>query len=135
VSRTFTFPDSALGDCTSVVRRICNKPISTRDYNQTQPPLASDPLAQTDFTYDPAHGGVLTETGPAVNGIRPQTRHEYAQRSAWISNGSGYVQAVPPIWVQTAISSCRTSASLAEKSVPRSRGSGASSSAIRLSTR
>jgi YD repeat-containing protein len=119
ISRTFTFPNGA-GDCTSVVRRICNKPISTRDYNQTQPPLASDPLAQTDFTYDPAHGGVLTETGPAPTpgAPRPETRHMYEPRQAWVSNGSGYVATNPPIWVQTATSSCRTSAPTGNPSAP-----------------
>lgn len=62
-------------------------------------------------TYSPDHGGVLTETGPAVNGVQPQKRYTYAQRYAWISNGSGgYVQAATPIWLITSTSFCRTSA-------------------------
>jgi YD repeat-containing protein len=94
---TATFPSA----CTSTDRRTCNRPTATTDFNGNT----------TDYTYDPAHGGVLTETGPAVNGVRPQTRHSYAQRYAWISNGSGgYAQAPTPVWVRTSTSSCRTSA-------------------------
>jgi YD repeat-containing protein len=81
--------------------RTCNRPTSTTDGNNNT----------TVYTYAPEHGGVLIETGPAVNGVQPQTRHEYAQRYAWISNGAGgYVQAATPIWVRTATSLCRTSA-------------------------
>jgi YD repeat-containing protein len=66
---------------------------------------------QTDYTYDSNHGGVLTETGPAVNGIRPQKRYGYAQRYAWISNGAGgYVQAATPVWLRSSESFCKTSA-------------------------
>lgn len=80
--------------------RTCNRPSSTTDANGNV----------TDYTYAPEHGGVLTETGPAVNGVRPQKRYEYAQRTAWISNGSGgYVQAAP-IWLLVRERSCRTTA-------------------------
>lgn len=102
---TATFPAS----CTSSDRRSCNQPLSTTDFNGNT----------TDFTYDPAHGGVLTETGPAVNGVRPQARHSYAQRYAWIANGSGgYMQAATPIWVRTATSTCRTSAATGNPAAP-----------------
>ncbi len=97
LSRTATFPAS----CTATTRRTCNKPTSVTDYN-------SNP---TTYTYDTAHGGVLTETGAAVNGVSPQTRHSYAQRYAWIAaSGGGFVQAATPVWVRTASSTCRTSA-------------------------
>lgn len=96
--------------CASSDRRTCNQPTSTTDRNGNT----------TDFTYDTAHGGVLTQTGPAVPtrqndgsiaSIRPQTRNEYAQRYAWISNGSGgYAQAATPIWVLVRARSCRTTA-------------------------
>jgi hypothetical protein len=66
--------------CLSTPRKICNKPIWRKDFKGNQ----------TDFTYDPAHGGVVTETGPAVNGIRPQVRTEYAQKRAWVNSGGGY---------------------------------------------
>jgi hypothetical protein len=89
--------------------RTCNRPKSTTDANGNK----------TDFTYDPTHGGVLTETGPAVNGVRPQTRHQYQQRSAWISNGAGGYQAsATPIWVRTATSLCRASAATGNASAP-----------------
>jgi len=62
---------------------------------------------------------VLTETGPAVGGIRPQTRHSYAQRYAWVSNGAGgYVQAATPVWVRIATSTCRTSAATGNPAAP-----------------
>lgn len=87
--------------CGATDRRICNKPTSVTDTRGNT----------TDYTYDPAHGGVLTETGPAVSGVRPQTRHSYAQRYAWImASGGGYVQAATPVWVRTSTSLCRTSA-------------------------
>lgn len=97
--------------------RTCNRPISTTDANGNV----------TDFTYDPAHGGVLTETEPAVSPgsgsvaglVRPQTRHHYQQRSAWIANGSGGYQAsAAPIWVRTATSLCRSSAATGNASAP-----------------
>jgi RHS repeat-associated protein len=68
----------------------------------------------SNFTYDPVHGGVLTETGPAgvTGGIRPQKRYTYAQYYASIKNASGvYVQAATPVWLVSSISECRTLAS------------------------
>ncbi|MFD2429324.1 hypothetical protein ACFSUK_16655 [Sphingobium scionense] len=80
---------------------LCNKPITQVDEKGNQ----------TDFTYDGTHGGVLTETGPSVGGIRPQVRYSYAQRYAWIKNsGGGYSQAATPIWVLTQKSICKTGA-------------------------
>ena len=67
----------------------------------------------TNYTYAPEHGGLLTETRPAPipGGVRPQTRHIYAQRRAWISNGAGgWTQAAAPVWLRTATSTCRTGA-------------------------
>ena len=77
---------------------VCNQPIWTRDGNGNQ----------TDYVYDPNHGGVLTETGPAdANGVRPQKRYEYAQRYAWLKNSTGgYAQAATPIWVRTKEEHC-----------------------------
>lgn len=79
----------------------CDKPVNRTDERGNV----------TDYTYDPAHGGVLTETASAVNGIRPQTRYVYAQRYAWIKNSSGaFVQATTPIWVLTQKSYCKAGA-------------------------
>jgi len=94
---------SATYNCLPANFRFCSKPVTVTDARS----------AVTDFTYSPDHGGLLTETGPAPAGgaPRPQTRHEYALRHAWISNGAGgYVQAAAPIWVRTSTSICRTSA-------------------------
>lgn len=100
-----TFPST----CTSTDRRTCNQPTSQSDFNGNT----------TDYTYDTAHGGLLTETGPAVNSIRPQTRHTYEQRYAWVSNGSGgYAQAATPVWLRTSTSACRTSAATGNPSAP-----------------
>ncbi|MEA3012260.1 MAG: hypothetical protein QOD42_805 [Sphingomonadales bacterium] len=104
---TAVFPSS----CGPTNRRICNKPTSVTDANGNV----------TDYTYDAVHGGVLTETGPAPapGGVRPQTRHAYAQRYAWIlASGGGYAQAATPVWVRTATSSCRTSAATGNPASP-----------------
>ena len=92
---------SAGYDPTCAIPVKCNKPNWVRDALQNQ----------TDYTYDPTHGGILTVTSPAVNGIRAQKRYFYAQRYAWVKNASGaYVQSANPIWVPTKESYCRTTA-------------------------
>jgi uncharacterized protein RhaS with RHS repeats len=81
--------------------KLCNKPLSRTDARGNT----------TDYSYAAAHGGVLTETAPAVNGIRAQTRYTYAQRYAWIKNASGaFVRAATPVWVLTQKSICKTGA-------------------------
>jgi hypothetical protein len=100
VSNLAAFPDPQSGWCTTVSPKICNKPIWKKDYRQNQ----------SDFTYDPAHGGVLTETGPAVNGVRPQVRYEYAARRAWVSSGGGYVPESAYIHLPVKKSFCATGA-------------------------
>ena len=65
----------------------------------------------TTFTYASTHGGVLTETGPAVNGVSPQTRYTYAARYAWYRDNNGtVVRAAHPIYVLTQTATCRTGA-------------------------
>jgi YD repeat-containing protein len=93
---------SANYDTTCTIPVKCNKPNWVKD----------GLLNETDYTYDPTHGGVLTATLPAdANGIRPQTRYTYTQRYAWVLNASGtYVQSAAPIWVLATESSCRTRA-------------------------
>ncbi len=111
VSRTITYPDGNQGNCTTVTQIICNRPIERTDYRG----------ATTNYAYDPVHGGLLRETGPApvINGARPETRHEYAQRYAWVSNGAGgYVQAATPVWVRTATSTCANSAATGNPAAP-----------------
>lgn len=63
----------------------------------------------TDLAYNETHAGLTSMTGPAVGGIRPQTRHSYAQRHALIKNSAGaYVAMTHPIWVMISTSTCRT---------------------------
>lgn len=95
--------------CTAADRRSCNRPTSVTDRN----------LKTSDYSYSPDHGGVLTETGPAVPirqadgsvaNVRPHKWYEYAQRHAWTSNGAGgYVQGAP-VWLPVRERSCRLTA-------------------------
>ncbi len=95
---TATYPST----CDASNFRICNKPTSVTN------PLGNE----TDFTYDANHGGVLTITGPAVGGVRPQTRYTYTSLYAWYKNSSGsIVQAATPVYKLTQISQCTTSSS------------------------
>ncbi len=74
--------------------------------SQTKPLWARDPNGNvTAWTYAPEHGGVLTETGPAVNGVTPQKRYSYVQRHARLADGS---PAGPPVWLLERMSTCRT---------------------------
>jgi len=90
-----------------------NYPCNSTPVTCNEPTWLKDGLLnETDYTYDPTHGGVLTATLPAdANGIRPQTRYTYTQRYAWVLNASGaYVKSAAPIWVLATESYCRTSA-------------------------
>jgi YD repeat-containing protein len=87
-------------DTTCVYPVKCNKPNWIIDPNGKE----------TDYTYDPTHGGILTETLPAdSNGVRPQKRYTYVQLYAWIKNSSsGYTQSAVPIWKLSSMSSCNS---------------------------
>jgi hypothetical protein len=106
ITRTQTFPSMNLfanpNICQGASEKLCDKPTAQVDGRGNQ----------TDYTYDAAHGGVLTMTLPAgANGIRPQTRYEYTQRYALVKNSGGsYVQASSPIWVKTRERFCKTTA-------------------------
>ena len=99
---------SATFNCVSAL--LCAKPTTRTDARQNV----------TEYEWDPVHGGLLKETGPAVptrqaNGsmadVRPQKRNTYVQRYAWLSNGGGgYTQAASPVWLLSTESFCRTSA-------------------------
>lgn len=97
IGSSMGFADNA---CLSTPTKVCNKPIWKKDYKGNQ----------TDFTYDPAHGGVLTETGPAVGGVRPQVRYEYAQKRAWVSSGGIYVPEPVYLYLPVRKSFCATGA-------------------------
>ena len=78
----------------------CNQPNWTKDWNG----------AQTDYRYDPTHGGVLTITRPATdNGVRGQTRYSYTALQAYYKNGAGSIGASgAPTYLLTSSSACRT---------------------------
>lgn len=78
---------------------ICNQPDWVQDARGNQ----------TDLTYDPVHGGVLTVTrpAPAAGAVRPQIRYTYSQFTArYIKNGT--LTTAPPVWRLTQTSTCQT---------------------------
>lgn len=83
--------------------KVCNQPTATFDAKNNE----------TDYTYDPDNGQVLTVTMPPDNsGVRPQIRYHYTAKYARIKNSSGLpVDADSPIYVLDKISQCRTLAS------------------------
>jgi YD repeat-containing protein len=105
-------------DCQPATMRYCNKPLTVTDPR----------LGVSAYSYAPEHGGMLSETHPAVPlrqadgsfaSIQPQTRYEYVQRYAWLSNGAGgYVRAATPVWLLAATSSCRRSAATGNPAAP-----------------
>ncbi len=62
----------------------------------------------TTYTYAPEHGGILTATTEAVNGVQAQTRYRYEQKSPRLKNSAGNLVAGSPVWRLVEISSCRT---------------------------
>ena len=96
-----TLIESRTYDCTSIV--ICAKPNSI-----------TDPKGNTtNYTYDSVHGGLLTSMQPApvAGAARPLAVTLWAQRYAWIKNGSGVlVQAATPVWVISTETQCQTAA-------------------------
>jgi YD repeat-containing protein len=93
---------TATYDCTYMVS--CAKPTSVTD------PKGST----TNYSYDPVHGGVLTESDPPdASGIRPVKRSAYVQRYAWVSDGAGgYVHASAPVWLLSSEKTCRSTATV-----------------------
>jgi RHS repeat-associated protein len=82
----------------------CNSPVWTKDAKGNQ----------SDYVYDPTHGGVLSVTAPAdTAGVRPQTRFSYSQWQAYYSNGTSIVASGQPVWRLTGTSACASGASCA----------------------
>ncbi|HEX9964469.1 MAG TPA: hypothetical protein VGB04_05745, partial [Allosphingosinicella sp.] len=72
---------------------------------QTKPLWMKDANGNvTTWTWSNLHGGILTETGPAVDGIAPQKRHSYVQRFARTVGGSA---AGPAVWLLDRMSFCK----------------------------
>ena len=117
ILRTGFPPDNEQGafstGCIAASQKLCDKPTYTIDPKGnmlTGVPDDQNPY-RTDYTYDPAHGMVLTETGPAVGGVRPQKRYRYEQRYAGIRNSAGaIVQAASPVWLLVEEAMCKTGA-------------------------
>jgi YD repeat-containing protein len=97
-TRTAAFP----ADCT--YRTSCNKPVSVTDWKGNS----------TAYTYDPVHGGVLTEIRPAADkGVQPVKRYAYVQLYAWLAAaGGGYARAATPVWLPAEERTCRTTATV-----------------------
>lgn len=92
---------SATYSCSNL--KACAKPTSVTDANGN--------VTTTTYSFD--HGGVLTQTLPAVNGINPVTRYAYAQHYAWLkAAGSGYVQATTPVWLLSEERTCKATATV-----------------------
>jgi hypothetical protein len=90
-------------------RKTCNQPIYTVDERGNR----------TDYTYHEPSGAVLSITGPAVNGIRPETRYTYVLRNAWIASAAGGYEQVPdPVWLLASTSLCRSSAPTGNPDAP-----------------
>jgi len=92
--------------CPAGNEKVCNKPTSVTDARNNT----------TVYTYDAAHGGVLTATSPAPTSgaVQPQTRYSYAPYYAWYKNSGGtLVQGPGPIYLQTETSACATLATCA----------------------
>ena len=82
----------------------CNLPTSTTDARGNV----------TNYTWDSAHGGLLTVTAPAptAGAARPQTRITYAPQTAYYKNSSGVITAAPSsVTLPTSVSSCATGSS------------------------
>ena len=92
---------SAGFDQTCVNPAKCNKPNWVRD------PLGN----QTDYTYDPSHGGILSEmqSAPLPGAARPLTLTTWVQIYGWAKNSSGaMVRSAYPIWRVATKTVCQT---------------------------
>ena len=89
--------------CSTVV--YCDKPLTVTDPDGVT----------TTYTYDPVHGGTLTETRPVANNalpgqpannVAPVVRYTYAQVTPKIKNSSGAMVSSSPVWRLVETSSC-----------------------------
>jgi hypothetical protein len=64
---------------------------------------------QTDFTYDPSHGGILTTKAPVdQNGVRAETRYTYMIIYPLVKNVTGILVNSDPVYMLTKVSQCQT---------------------------
>jgi RHS repeat-associated protein len=78
--------------------KTCNKPTYVIDAAGVR----------TDYSYDAAHGGILTQTKTAVNSVQAQTRYTYSQLTPNIKDASGNLvaQTATPVWRLTGTATC-----------------------------
>lgn len=97
-NQQFTMSNLAGFDTTCSAVAKCNEP------NWTKDALGFE----TDYTYSPTTGQVLSVTRPAgANGLRPATTFSYASLYAWYKNSSGtIVQAALPVSLLTNTDRC-----------------------------
>jgi YD repeat-containing protein len=83
--------------------KVCNKPL-----------IVTDPQgATTVYSYDAAHGGIVSEMKPApTSGApRPLKLNSYIQKYAYVlTGGGGLAPAGAPIWVKASTTLCQTAA-------------------------
>ncbi|MEA3048129.1 MAG: hypothetical protein QOJ53_2461, partial [Sphingomonadales bacterium] len=110
-----TFVSSTPDTPANVVTTASFDPVCSNRVTCNRPNSRTDPNGNTtDYTYDPVHGGVLTETqpAPAPGAVRPQTRSQDAQFQAFFKNSGGSIVASGvPTYLQTGTSRCQTLAS------------------------
>lgn len=107
---TFPKPGSTLAPLQASTVYGCNTWLC-----QNKPTSVTDAGGHvTDYEYDPAHGQLVRESGPAdAAGVRPVKRIGYAQRFAWIkTTGGSYAKAASAVWVKSEERTCRTSATV-----------------------
>jgi RHS repeat-associated protein len=111
VSQTERTPPAGSTDAPIVVGYTYD---ATNPVNRNKPVTRMDGRGNvTNYTYDPIHGGLLTETFPAPSpgAVRPQKRYAWSQHYAWYRNSAGaLIQAPTPVWVMDSISECRMTA-------------------------
>jgi len=104
VARSGSLPDIIRSEgyaCdTSAQIKSCDKPSVLTDANGNS----------TNFTYDPQHGGVLTEMDPppSSGAARPLKLTTWVQKYAYITNGTSLVQAATPVFVVSTETVCQT---------------------------
>ncbi len=105
-------PDSTRGGSNRTESTIYGAGCAYNSACFKKPTSVTDAMGNTtNFTYDTAHGGLLTEMqpAPAANAARPLKVNTWVQKSAYIKNSSGtLVAASPPVWVLDTETVCET---------------------------
>lgn len=85
--------------------KICNKP------NFVKGPAG----VKIEYTYDPVHGGILTERKPApvAGGVQPEVRYSYVQVYPRTKNSAGTMDTQAAVWRLSGTSSCMSQSSCA----------------------